>query len=530
MIEEFDYIIVGAGSAGCAVAARLSEDGKNTVLLLEAGGRDTNPWIHIPVGFGKTFVNKALTWRFSTQPVPGLDGRSIFTPSGRVLGGSSSINGLVYARGQREDFDSWRQDGNPGWGYDDVLPYFRKSQNQQRGESMFHGVGGGLGVSDMGDPNPLADAFLASAQSLGHKRNDDFNGGTQEGVGAFQMTARNGRRSSSAMAFLRGAHGRANLAVKTGAEIERLIVDGRRVIGVLYARGSETHQARARRLVVLSAGGINTPAILQRSGIGRGAWLSDAGINVLHELPGVGDNLHDHVQARLVMRSRRLPTLNTRTRSLYQMGIMGLRYALLRRGPLASSGAQVGGFLRSRPEFDRPDVLAMFMPFSSTDYRKGLDPFAGFSISVFQLRPESRGTVRVRSADRHVPPEIQPNYLHAEKDRRALLDGLRLARRIAATEPLRQEIEREERPGLDVESDDEMLSFIRSTAGSVYHPVGTSRMGSGANAVVDAKLRVHGLEGLAIADASIMPSIVSAPTNATSIMIGEKAADLIREH
>jgi choline dehydrogenase len=526
---EFDYIVVGAGSAGCAVAARLSEDERNTVLLLEAGGRDTNPWIHIPVGFGKTFVNEALTWRFSTQPVPGLDGRSIFTPSGRVLGGSSSINGLVYARGQREDFDNWRQDGNPGWGYDDVLPYFRKSQRQQRGESVFHGAGGGLGVSEMGDPNPLADAFLASAEALGHPRNADFNGAVQEGVGAFQMTARNGRRNSSAVAFLHGARGRANLAVRTGAEVERLIVDGRKVTGVIYATGSETLQAAARRGVVLSAGSINTPSILQRSGIGRGAWLKDAGIEVAHELHGVGDNLHDHVQARLVLRSRRLPTLNTRTRNLYHMGMMGLRYALQRKGPLASSGAQAGGFLRSRPEFDRPDLLVMFMPFSSTDYRKGLDPFPGFSISVFQLRPESRGTVRVRSADRHVSPEIQPNYLDAEKDRRTLIDALRLARRITAAEPLREEIEREERPGLDVQSDDEMLSFIRSTAGSVYHAVGTCRMGSGANAVVDAKLRVHGLEGLAIADASIMPSIVSAPTNATSIMIGEKAADLIRD-
>jgi choline dehydrogenase len=528
-MDEFDYIVIGAGSAGCALAARLSESGRHTVLLLEAGGPDTNPWIHIPVGYGKTFVNEELTWPYSTEPSPGLNGRSIFTPSGRVLGGSSSINGLVYGRGQREDFDNWCQDGNPGWAYEDVLPFFRKSERQQRGASAFHGADGTLSVSDLTDHNPLCRAFLESAIAAGYSPNDDFNGARQEGFGYFQMTARNGRRNSSAVAFLSGARKRPNLSVKTNAEVERLLVKDRNVTGVSYVMGTALMQARARRSVVLSAGGINSPTILQRSGIGRPEWLKDAGIEVVHELNGVGDNLHDHIQSRLVLRSRRYPTLNTRIRNPFHMAMMGLQYVLLRKGPLTSAGAQVGGFVRSRPELDRPDVMVMFMPFSSTDYRKGLDTFAGFSISVLQMRPESRGTVRVRSADRMVAPVIQPNYLMAEKDQRTLIDGLRVARRIASMDPLRQEIEREERPGVDVESDGEFLSFIRATAGSVYHPVGTCRMGPGANAVVDSRLRVHGLEGLAVADASIMPSIVSGPTNATSIMIGERAAALILE-
>lgn len=527
--DEFDYIVIGAGSAGCALAGRLSESGRHTVLLLESGGPDTNPWIHIPVGYGKTFVNNDLMWQYSTEPSPGLNDRSIFTPSGRVLGGSSSVNGLVYGRGQREDFDNWRQDGNPGWGYEDVLPFFRRSERQQRGADEFHGADGTLGVSDCSDLNPLSRAFLQGALAAGYSANDDFNGAKQEGFGYFQMTARNGRRNSSAVAFLSGARKRTNLSVRTRAEVERLLVNNRTVTGVRYVVGDTRREARARHCVILSAGGINSPAILQRSGIGRGEWLREAGIEVVHELNGVGNNLHDHIQARLVLRTRRYATLNTKIRNPLHMISMGLQYALLRKGPMTASGAQAGGFVRTRPELDRPDVMVMFMPFSSTDYRKGLDTFAGFSISVMQMRPESRGCVRLRSADRAIAPVIQPNYLTDERDQQTLIDGLRVARKIAATDPLRQEIEREERPGPEVESGDQFMSFIRATAGSVYHPVGTCRMGGGVNAVVDSRLRVYGLKGLAVADASIMPSIVSGPTNATSIMIGERAAALILE-
>ena len=528
-MEEFDFIVIGAGSAGCAVAGRLSESGKHTVLLLEAGGPDTNPWIHIPVGYGKTFVNEKLTWKYSTEPQPGMNGRSIFTPSGKVLGGSSSINGLVYGRGQREDYDNWRQDGNPGWGYEDLLPLFKKSERQERGASAYHGSDGTLSVSNCRYSTPLGEAFVASAVAAGYPANEDFNGARQEGVGTFQMTTRRGRRNSSAVAFLHGARSRQNLVVRTNAEVERLLVSDRRVTGVSYAIGEMIMQAKARRFVILSAGGVNSPTILQRSGIGRGEWLQEAGIDVVHDLRGVGANFHDHIQSRLVLRSRRHPTLNTITRNPLHMALMGAQYALRRRGPLSAAGAQTGGYIRSNPGVDRPDLMLMYMPFSSVDYRQGLDRFPGFSLSVMLMRPESRGTVRVRSADRKVQPIIQPNFLTEEKDCRTLIDGLRCGRRIMSFDPIKGEIEREERPGIDVTSDDELLSYIRETSGSVYHPAGACRMGKGPNAVVDARLRIHGLEGLMVADASIMPSIVSAPTNATSIMIGEKAAALILE-
>lgn len=527
--EVFDYIVVGAGSAGCAAANRLSESGQHSVLVIEAGGRDSNPWIHIPMGFGKTFVNESLTWQYSTEPLPGLNGRKVFTPSGKVLGGSSSINGLVYCRGQREDFDNWRQDGNRGWSYDDVLPFFRKSEDQENGESYYHGVEGSLGVSNLRDRNSLCGAFVRSAMASGMSLNSDFNGATQEGVGYFQMTARRGRRISSAVAFLAAAERRHNVVVRTKAEVEHLTVEGGEITGVCYTIGDFPRTARARRKVVLSAGAVNSPAILQRSGIGRGEWLRAAGIEVRHELRGVGANLHDHVQSRLVYRTSRCQTLNMQIRNPVHMAGMAMQYALFRNGPLTSSGAQAGCFVRSRPGLDRPDVLVMFMPFSSTDYRKGLDPFSAFSIAAFQLRPESRGTVRVRSGDRRDPPAIDPNYLDAETDRQALIAGLRTARRIAHTDPLMSEIEREERPGPDVASDADLLSYIKASAGSVYHPCGTCKMGPGADAVVDSRLRVHGIGGLVVADASIMPSIVSAPTNATSIMIGERAAALLLE-
>jgi choline dehydrogenase len=525
--EIFDFIVIGAGSAGCAVASRLSESGRHSVLLLEAGGPDRSPWIHIPMGFGRTFANAELTWQYSTDPVPGLNGRSVYTPSGRVLGGTSSINGLVYGRGQRVDFDNWQRDGCKGWSYEDVLPFFRRSQNQERGSDEFHSVGGPLNVADQRTRNPLGDLFLRSAVSLGYPANPDFNGASQEGVGAFQMTARSGRRVSTAVAFLAPARRRPNLAIRPGALVERLLIRDRKVFGVSHLRGDVSQRAEARRAVILSAGAINSPTILQRSGVGRGAWLQEAGIDVVHDLPGVGGNLHDHLQARLAMRTRRLPTFNTQLRHPLLMVKAALEYAFMRRGPLTSSGAQVGGFVRSQPGMDRPDLMLMFMPFSSVDYRQGLDRFAGFSLTAMQLRPESRGSVRVRSARPADQPIIQPNYLDAENDRRTIVTGLRIARRIAATEPLCSEIEHEERPGLDVHSDDQLLDHVRSTGASVYHPVGTCKMGSGADAVVDARLNVHGLEGLIIADASIIPSITSGPTNAASIMIGERAADFL---
>jgi choline dehydrogenase len=528
-MEIFDYIVIGAGSSGCVVASRLSESGRDSVLVLEAGPRDSNPWIQVPMGFGKTFFNPKVNWCFTTEPCSALNDRSLFAPCGKVLGGSSSINGLVYARGQREDFDSWREGGNPGWGYDDVLPFFRKSEDQQHGESAFHGAGGALSVVDVMECHPLSTAFVDSAGAAGFARNDDFNGASQEGIGRFQVTARKGKRVSSAAAFLRAAERRSNVCVKTGAEVERLTITGGRVTGVTYAMAVRSVPAQARKAVVLAAGAFNSPAILQRSGIGRGSWLQEAGIEVQHHLPGVGANLQDHIQARLAIRSHRLDTLNAQTRQPMSLLRMGMQYALFQRGPLASAGGQTGGFIRSRPGLDRPDIMYFVMPLTSLDLRKGLDRFSGFSVASCLLRPESRGTVRVRSDNHKEAPRIEPNYLDSEADRQTMLDGLRTARRITAQDPIRREIEREERPGPHVNSDDELLSYIRATASSVYHPVGTCKMGSGTDAVVDPKLRLRGLDGLVIADASIMPSIVSAPTNATAIMIGERAAAFLQE-
>jgi choline dehydrogenase len=528
-VQSFDYVVIGAGSAGCAVAARLSESGRESVLVLEAGPRDSNPWIHIPLGFGKTFFNPKVNWCFSTAPSPALNDRELFAPCGKVLGGSSSINGLVYTRGHRADFDGWLAAGNTGWGYDDVLPYFLKSENQQHGASAFHGAGGPLSVFDVMECHPLSTAFVESAVAAGWTRNSDFNGACQEGVGRFQITGCNGRRVSSAMAFLRQAEQRPNVCVKTGAHVQRLNIENGRVIGVDYVLHGNEVTAVARRAVVLSAGALNSPAILQRSGIGRAEWLQQAGIAVRHDLPGVGANLQDHVQARLVVRSRRHPTLNTQIRHPLRLLKMGLQYVLFRRGPLASAGGQTGGFIRSRRGLDRPDIMYFAMPLTSVDLRKGLDRFPGFSIACCLLRPDSRGSVRVRSADPGQAPLIQPNYLDAESDRMTLLDGLHAARRIAATDPLRGEIEREERPGPSAHTDDELSCYIRETAAPVYHPAGTCKMGSGADAVVDSKLRVRGLDGLVVADTSIMPTIVSAPTNAAAIMIGERAAAFLLE-
>jgi choline dehydrogenase-like flavoprotein len=408
-----------------------------------------------------------------------------------------------------------------------VLPFFRRSENQERGSNEYHAVGGPLNVADQRTRSPIGDLFLDSAVKLGYPLNPDFNGATQEGIGAFQVTARNGRRVSSAAAFLKSARRRWNLEIRTGALVERLLIRDRRVFGVSYLRGNVPRRAEARRAVILSAGAINSPTILQRSGVGRGNWLQEAGLEVVHDLPGVGSNLHDHLQARLAMKTRRLSTFNTQSRHPLLMAKAALEYAFLRRGCLTFSGAQVGGFVRSQPTMDRPDLMLMFMPFSSVDYRKGLDRFAGFSLAAMQLRPESRGSVRVKSGSLDDQPTIQPNYLDSETDRQAIVAGLHIARRIAATEPLSSEIEREERPGLDVDSDDQLLDYVRSSGASVYHPVGTCKMGSGSDAVVDARLNVHGLQGLVIADASIFPSITSGPTNASAIMIGERAADFL---
>jgi len=525
--ERYDYIIVGAGSAGCVLANRLTESGAHRVLLLESGGRDSNRWIHIPIGFGKVMFNREVNWMFETEPEPRMHARKIKVPRGRVLGGSSSINGLIYIRGQREDYDDWRALGNPGWGFDDCLPYFRKSEDQARGADEWHGTGGPLSVADVKDRHPLADAFIAAGESLGIRRNDDFNGATQEGVGYFQGTARNGMRCSAAVAYLHPAMKRANLTVITHAHASRVLTEGARATGVAFSVDGETRQAFAEKEVIVAAGAIQSPQLLQLSGIGPGALLQRHGIPVVKALPGVGRNLHDHLQSRIIWRCTEPITVNDDLMSVWRKMKIGLQYALKRSGPLSWYAGLAGGFARTRAELDRPDVQFHFFPYSTDRTDPSLHRFSGFTMSVCKLRPESRGAIEIKSADAAAAPAIQPNFLERESDVATMLDGLKLVRSLAATPSLARWIEAEHDPGPGCASDEEIVDFVRKKGFTVYHPVGTCKMGNDAEAVVDQQLRVHGMQGLRVIDASIMPVVTSGNTNAPVIMIAEKAADMI---
>lgn len=526
---DADYIIVGAGSAGCVLANRLSADPKTRVLLLEAGGKDSNPWIHIPVGYFKTMHNPAVDWCYKTEPDPGLNGRSIDWPRGKVLGGSSSLNGLLYVRGQRQDYDRWRQMGNDGWGWDDVLPLFKRAETNERGADAFHGGDGPLHVSNMRIQRPICDAWVAAAQAAGYPFNPDYNGAEQEGVGYFQLTTRNGRRCSTAVAYLNPARGRDNLQIITHALVQRIEMDGRKVTGVTYRDRSGAEQTvRAHREVILSGGAINSPQVLMLSGIGDPDHLSENGITPVHALPGVGRNLQDHLQARLVYKCNE-PTLNDEVRSLFNQARIALKYALFRAGPMTMAASLATGFLRTGPDVATPDIQFHVQPWSADSPGEGVHPFSAFTMSVCQLRPESRGEIRLNGPNPRSYPRIVPRYLSTETDCRTLVEGVRLARRIARHAPLDTKISEEFRPdaGLEMEDYDGMLDWARNNSVSIYHPAGTCKMGSGTDAVVDAQLRVHGLDGLRVADCSIMPEIVSGNTNAPAIMIGEKASDLI---
>lgn len=527
-VIDSDVVIVGAGSAGCTLAGRLTEDPGTTVTLVEAGGRDRSPWIHIPIGYGKTIVDPALNWRYVTEPGPQIADRPMFWARGRVLGGSSSINGLLYVRGQPQDYDHWRQLGNAGWGWDDVLPYFRKSERQENGADALHGDSGPLWVSNLRERNPLCEAFIASALAAGFPRNDDFNGPEQEGVGYYQNTTRNARRCSAATAFLRPAEKRANLRALTHAAAQRILFEGRRAVGVEVLRGGERIVLRARREVLVSAGSIASPQLLMLSGVGPGAHLAEHGIAVVRDLPGVGENLQDHYGAILTYRSRLPVTVNDLMQSRLRQLVAGLRYVLFRTGPLTISAAQVGAFLRSGPDVATPDIQFLFQTFSHDEYDAGLHSFSGFANVVCPTRPESRGHLRLKSADPAAAPMMQPNYLSAEADCRVLVAAIRLARRIAEHDPIRGHILAEHAPGPQIDSDDEVLAYARETGLSIAHQVGTCRMGTDPMAVVDPQLRVHGLEGLRVVDASVMPTLISGNTNAPTIMIAEKAADMIR--
>lgn len=530
---EADFIVVGAGSAGCVLANRLSADPDNRVLLLEAGGRDWNPWIHVPVGYFRTLHNPATDWCYKAEPDPGLNGRSIDWPRGKGLGGSSSINGLLYVRGQPQDYNHWAQLGNKGWAWQDVLPLFKRSERHEDGESDLHGGDGGLSVSRIRAKSEIAEAFIDAAVEMGVPRTDDYNGEEQEGAGYFHQTARGGFRCSSARAFLNPARSRPNLEIVTHALTEGLVFaddDSKRVTGVRISRKGESQVVRLREggEVILSAGAIGSPQLLELSGIGREDALSEAGVPIRHELRGVGECLQDHLQIRLVYEVN-VPTLNDAiNRFLPRMGI-GLNYVLFRKGPMSLGASQVAIFAKSMEGLETPDIQFHFQPLSADKPGIEMHPFSGITSSVCQLRPESRGHIHIKSPEPRIYPKIVPNYLSAEADRQCAIRSVKFARRMTKTAALGPFIVREHVPTDDPQTDDEILDAARTISQTIYHPTSTCRMGNDPDAVVDERLRVHGIRGLRVADASIMPAIVSGNTNAPAIMIGEKASDMILE-
>jgi choline dehydrogenase len=524
---EFDYVIVGAGSAGCVLANRLTADGKYSVLLLEAGPEDRNLWIHVPLGYGKLFKEKTVNWMYQTEPEPGLGGRSVFQPRGKVLGGSSSINGLLYVRGQHEDYDRWRQRGNLGWGFDDVLPYFKKAENQERGADDFHGADGPLPVSDMIHIDPLSAAFIEAAAETGIPKNPDFNGATQEGAGFFQTTTHRGRRASTAVAYLRPALSRKNLRVETSALAQRIQFDGRRAVAIEYRKEGSLRAARARKEILVTSGAYNSPQLLQLSGVGPAELLRKHGIDVVLDAPGVGHDLQDHMQVRIVTRCTKPITLNDTVNHPVRRMLAGARYAAFRTGWLTIAAGTSGAFFKTNPRLATPDIQIHFLPFSTDKMGEKLHSFSGFSASVCQLRPESRGSLRIRSADPAEPPEIRINYLASEVDRAANVEGLKILRRILQAPALSSFVVEEVDPGAKISTDAELLNFCRQRGTTVYHPTSTCRMGNDPLAVVDQRLRLRGIEGLRVVDASIMPDLVSGNTNAPVIMIAEKASDMI---
>jgi choline dehydrogenase len=536
-VESFDYVIVGAGSAGSVLANRLSEDGRNSVCVLEAGPRDWHPFIHIPAGFMYTLVNPSVNWLYSSEPSEWTGGRRIAAPRGKTLGGSSSINGHIYNRGQRLDFDGWAQRGNLGWGYRDVLPYFRRSENRIASEAgsadpTFRGSEGNLPITDLEWRDPLCEAFIEGAVQMGIPRNKDYNGTQQAGVSYVQRIIRNGRRVSAARGYLHPAMRRPNLDVRTHAHVTNLVLEGKRAVGVRYlkgGRGGAAVEVRAAKEVILCGGAVNSPQLLQISGIGPAPLLKELGVELRHELAGVGENLRDHYAPRFVARVRNAETINEKSKGLRLVGEVA-KYALGKQSILALNPTLIYIFWKSDPNVENYDLQFTFTPAS---YKEGvqstLDDFPGMTIASWQQRPDSTGYVRAKSADPFTAPVIQPNYLAAESDRRVLLAGMKMARRLISSEPLQKYYDREEFPGSQAQSDEDLMTAAKQRGTTTFHLMGTCRMApeSDPTAVVDDQLRVRGMEGLRVVDASIMPTMPSANLNASVLMIAEKAADMI---
>ncbi len=529
MQEKYDYIIVGAGSAGCLLANRLSANPNNSVLLIEAGRKDNNLWLHVPVGYFRTMNNPKFDWMYKLEKDKGLNNRRIDWPRGKVLGGSSALNGLLYIRGDRHDYDNWKRLGNKGWGYDKVLPYFKKFECQENGENEYHGVDGELKVSNLRLKREIAELFIQASQEIGIPYNPDCNGEQQEGVGYFQQTSFKGFRKSSYRSFLnRKIRGRKNLTIVTNTQISKLIFEDKRVIGVncIQSYNQPDKTIYANNEVILSAGSISSPQILQLSGIGDAKQLEKLEIDVVHNNPAVGKNLQDHLQVRMVFKTN-TRTLNDELNTWWKKALIGLQYFLFRTGPLTLSASQVYVFTNTSLDGSRPNIQFHMQPLSADKPGDGVHPFSAFTMSICNLRPESRGEVTINSADPTQLPKIIPNYLSTESDRKIAIDSIKVARKIAEADSLKKHILDEYVPGQSFISDEELLEAAKNNSQSIYHPVGTCKMGDDENSVVDEQLKVHGISGLRVVDASIMPELVSGNTNAPTMMIAEKAAEMI---